>query len=118
MQKKLKRWNYRDHYYSNLPEEDLKEEEIHIGKLTSPIYSLQKISSLMSQQEHCLEWLRVAALCRSDVTLTTFQWEGVNGSRLATEYPIPRQCVDSERVLEWSEARAIDITQEGILEHA
>ncbi|KAF2846518.1 hypothetical protein T440DRAFT_510833 [Plenodomus tracheiphilus IPT5] len=95
--KKLKHWNYRAHYYEHLADVELKEEEIHV--------------------EHCLEWLRIAALCRSDITLTTFQWEGVNGSRLATEYPIPRQCVDSARVLQWSEDRAIDITQEGVLEH-
>lgn len=69
------------------------------------------------EQEHCLEWLRIAVLCRSDITLTTFQWEGVNRSRLATEYPIPRRCVDSERLLRWSEDRAVDITQEGVLEH-
>ncbi|KAF2711444.1 hypothetical protein K504DRAFT_489325 [Pleomassaria siparia CBS 279.74] len=94
--KKLKRWNYRAHYYGNLSDAELKEEEVHI--------------------EHCLEWLRIAALCRSDITLTTFRWEGVNGSRLATEYPVPRQCVDSERVLRWSEDRAVDITQEGLLE--
>ncbi|KAF2684870.1 hypothetical protein K458DRAFT_431144 [Lentithecium fluviatile CBS 122367] len=96
--KKLKRWNYRSHYYGNLSDADLNEEEIHV--------------------EHCLEWLRVAALCRSDTTLTTFQWEGANGSRLATEYPIPRMCVDSEQVMQWSEERAVDITQEGILEHS
>ncbi|KAL7621387.1 hypothetical protein AAE478_008709 [Parahypoxylon ruwenzoriense] len=94
--KKLKHWNYRSHYYGNLSDVELKEEESHI--------------------EHCLEWLRVAALCRGDTTLTTFHWGGRDGSSLQTDYPIPHQCVNSERLLRWSEERAVDITQEGLLE--
>jgi hypothetical protein len=66
--------------------------------------------------EHCLEWLRVAVLCRADTTLTTFQWGGHNMSSLETEYPIPRQCADSDRILRWSEEHAVDISKEGLLE--
>lgn len=33
LQKKLKHWNYRPHYYGNLTDAELKEEELHIGKL-------------------------------------------------------------------------------------
>lgn len=35
LQKKLKRWNYRAHYYGNLLGPELKEEEVHIGKLSA-----------------------------------------------------------------------------------
>ncbi|KAI0602838.1 hypothetical protein F4775DRAFT_597977 [Biscogniauxia sp. FL1348] len=94
--KKLKHWIYRSHYYGNISATDLEEEEAHI--------------------EHCLEWLRVAVLCRGDTTLTTFRWGGRGGSSLETEYPIPRQCVDSDRLLEWSERHSVDITQQGLLE--
>ncbi|OTA92755.1 hypothetical protein M434DRAFT_31512 [Hypoxylon sp. CO27-5] len=93
--KKLKHWIYRSYYYGNATI-DLEEEEAHI--------------------EHCLEWLRVAAICRGDTTLTTFQWGGPDGSNLETEYPIPRQCVNSEKLLRWSEERSVDITQDGLLE--
>ncbi|KAI0183600.1 hypothetical protein EV127DRAFT_446444 [Xylaria flabelliformis] len=65
--------------------------------------------------EHCLEWLRVAVLCRCDTTLSTFQWGGHNNSSLETEYPIPRQCVNSDKILRWSRDHAVDITQDGIL---
>ncbi|KAI2768969.1 hypothetical protein F4815DRAFT_489826 [Daldinia loculata] len=96
--KKLKHWIYRSDYYGNMSAIELEEEEAHI--------------------EHCLEWLRVAALCRGDTTLTTFQWRKGERVSLETEYPIPRQCVNSERLLKWSEERAVDINQEGLLERA
>ncbi|KAI3323801.1 hypothetical protein HD806DRAFT_74728 [Xylariaceae sp. AK1471] len=97
--KKLKHWNFRSYYHANLTNAEIEEEEYHI--------------------EHCLEWLRVAALCRGDTTLTTLHWGGgPDRTLLQTEYPIPRQCVDSERILAWSEERAVDITEEGLLERA
>lgn len=72
-------------------------------------------NSTLGTTEHCLELLRVASLCRSDTTLTTFQWGGPNGTKLETEYPIPHQCIDHEKVLGWSKAHAVDIGKKGIL---
>ncbi|KAI1759590.1 hypothetical protein GGR53DRAFT_527080 [Hypoxylon sp. FL1150] len=94
--KKIKHWIYRSYYYGNTSAINLEEEEAHI--------------------EHCLEWLRVAALCRGDTTLTTFRWGGEKGQYLETEYPIPRACVNGEKILEWSEKHAVDITGEGVLQ--
>jgi hypothetical protein len=92
----VKHWIHRSFYYGDLSNDEATEIEFHI--------------------EHCLEWLRVAVLCRADTTLTTFQWGGHNMSSLETEYPIPRQCADSDRILRWSEEHAVDISKEGLLE--
>lgn len=70
----------------------------------------------MIPPEHCLEWIRMGVLCRSDITLSVLQWDSETGSRLETEYPIPRKCIDSERILQWAERNAIDLSKEGILE--
>ncbi|KAK8055064.1 hypothetical protein PG993_000291 [Apiospora rasikravindrae] len=94
--KRVKHWIYYSHYFGNGSNVDQEEEEAHV--------------------EHCLEWLRVAALCRGDTTLTTFRWGGKKGGSLETEYPTPHQCVDSASLMEWAEERAVDITQEGVLE--
>ncbi|KAI1387573.1 uncharacterized protein F4822DRAFT_406969 [Hypoxylon trugodes] len=96
--KKVKHWIYRSYYYGNTTTVNFEEEEAHI--------------------EHCLEWLRVAALCRGDTTLTTFRWEGKERRRLETEYPIPRTCVDAGRILKWSEEHAVDINQDGLLQES
>lgn len=61
--------------------------------------------------EHCLEWLRVTTLCRGDTTLTTFAWSKHDPPRLESHYPVPHQCVDSERLLAWSRDRAVDSSQ-------
>ncbi|KAI1190177.1 hypothetical protein F5B17DRAFT_427823 [Nemania serpens] len=93
--KKIKHWIYRSHYSGNRSDTNLSEEAAHT--------------------EHCLEWLRVAALCRGDTTLTTFQWSGERKGVLETKYPIPRRCVNHQSLLAWSEERAVDITEPGLL---
>ncbi|KAF7532289.1 hypothetical protein G7054_g8111 [Neopestalotiopsis clavispora] len=94
--KKIKHWIYRPYYHANISGGELEEQEAHI--------------------EHCLEWLRVAALCRGDTTLTTFQWSDAKPGLLETEYPVPRQCVNWDELLQWSEEHAVDITENGLLE--
>ncbi|KAL1600857.1 hypothetical protein SLS60_007245 [Paraconiothyrium brasiliense] len=94
--KKIKHWIHRSHYHTNVSQAVLDEEEEHV--------------------EHCLEWLRLGVMCRADVTLSALQWDSPTGSRLETEYPIPRKCVNFERLKKWSEERAIDVTETGIID--
>lgn len=92
---KMKRWLYPEAYYPNATEQFLEEERQHL--------------------EHCIEWIRTAALCRGDTTLTLFEW--VDGM-LETKYPIPHMCVDEGQLLSWTdvEGRRVDIDVDGMIE--
>ncbi|RDL40101.1 Uncharacterized protein BP5553_00080 [Venustampulla echinocandica] len=90
---KMKTWLYPEHFYPNASSEWREEERDHL--------------------EHCIEWVRTAAICRGDTTLTLFEW--VDGE-LETKYPIPHMCVNGEELLGWSRERIVDIDQEGALE--
>jgi hypothetical protein len=46
LQKKLKRWNYRAHYYEKLSEAELEEEGVHTGKLWANALQLDEAMSL------------------------------------------------------------------------
>jgi len=89
--KRIRHWLYKEHYLPNATEKELAKQENHI--------------------HHCLEWLRVVALCRGDTVLTTLEWDG---DHLETEYPIPRQCVDSDHLLLWSQHHAVDLSGPGV----
>lgn len=90
----LKTHLYPSHYYPNASASFFEEETEHL--------------------EHCIEWIRVAAICRGDTTLTLFEWED---ERLVTKYPVPHVCVDEEALLGWTRenGRMVDIDEEGVL---
>jgi hypothetical protein len=92
---KIKRWLYPQYYYSHAPDTEMQEEAEHL--------------------EHCIEWIRTAALCRADTTLTLFEWVD---SRLETKYPIPHKCADAEGLLWWSreQGRDVNIDEPGVIE--
>ncbi|KAG9236805.1 hypothetical protein BJ875DRAFT_204094 [Amylocarpus encephaloides] len=90
--KKVRHWIYKEHYFAELTVEELEEQKLHIV--------------------HCLEWLRIVSLCRGDTVLTTFGWDG---DKLETEYPVPRQCVDSNHLLSWSQKNAVDLSDPNVL---
>ncbi|EPE31245.1 hypothetical protein GLAREA_12548 [Glarea lozoyensis ATCC 20868] len=91
---KLKTHLYPEHYYANASRDYMDEEREHL--------------------EHCIEWIRTAAICRGDTTLTLFEWVG---DRLETKYPIPHMCYVEDELLSWSRkaGRMVDIDEEGIL---
>ncbi|KAK8137991.1 hypothetical protein PG984_001371 [Apiospora sp. TS-2023a] len=111
----LKHWIYYPYYFGNESNVDQEEEEAHVAPIWPPQGDSILIRPLVIL-EHCLEWLRVAALCRGDTTLSTFRWGGKEGVSLETEYPVPHQCVNSASLMEWAEKRAVDITQGGVLQ--
>lgn len=92
---KMKRWLYPEAYFPNATGDFLEAERQHL--------------------EHCIEWIRTAAVCRGDTTLTLFEW--VDGM-LETKYPIPHMCVDEGQLLSWSEVqgRRVDIDVDGMIE--
>jgi hypothetical protein len=84
----------------------------HAKKTTFVSLATDKHEPISCTTDHCLEWLRVVALCRGDTVLTTFEWDGDN---LETEYPIARQCVDSNHLLVWSQHNSVDLSTPGLL---
>ncbi|KAF2468994.1 uncharacterized protein BDR25DRAFT_50259 [Lindgomyces ingoldianus] len=77
----LRHVNYRDHYFSNATQEELRDIQVHA--------------------DHCLDTLRNAAMCHSDTeSLTTFVWElGREKPLLSPQRPFHR-CVDWEGFVE------------------
>lgn len=90
--KLLKHWLHKDHYLAGWDEDRVYQYWKHLN--------------------HCIDWIKTAALCRSDTTLTTLAW---NGSRLDTEYPVEYTCVQPESLFEWADQRAVDVSEPGIL---
>ena len=98
---------YRKVYFTDLSDSEFEEAQAHVGRLMLKYFTL--VTRLTLHSEHCLDWLRVAALCRGDTTLTTLNWNKEGPvPYLDSEYPIPRRCIDWERLLDWSEARSVD----------
>ena len=63
--------------------------------------------------DHCLEYMREAAMCRGDTTLSTFQWAaGKPYSRVTSEH----ECVSWERLDAWARQRMVDMSDYGILD--
>lgn len=64
--------------------------------------------------DHCIEILRQVIMCRSDVTMVTYNW--VEG--LDNPYPnfnVPHQCRDFEKILDWVEDHRIHIPQSKVV---
>jgi hypothetical protein len=65
-------------------------------------------------EDHCIETLRQGILCRGDVSLGTYTYLS-GGSEITARSWANHQCVDTDALLSWTKARAIDITAEGLL---
>ncbi|KAK5994227.1 Transacylase cctO-like protein [Cladobotryum mycophilum] len=91
---KLIRQNlYLDHFYPNETEADAKERLHHI--------------------DHCLNYLRQAAMCHGDVGMSTWHWEA--GSRMPQGHTTPHVCRNWNAIDSWSKQRKVNIYQPGLL---
>ncbi|KAG2349828.1 hypothetical protein BDR05DRAFT_994816 [Suillus weaverae] len=64
--------------------------------------------------DHCVEILRQVIMCRSDVTMVTYDW--VEG--LDDPYPnfnVPHQCRDLEKILDWVEGHRVYLPQSELI---
>ena len=65
--------------------------------------------------EHCIAFLRQSLMCLGDVGLITFEWSP------ATLVPVANatthQCVNWERLREWTGERAVNMQKPGYLIH-
>ncbi|KAL5086659.1 hypothetical protein Trisim1_008744 [Trichoderma cf. simile WF8] len=90
--KRIRRHFHQQRYYGNMTEDEHIREETHI--------------------DHCLEYWREAAICRGDVTLSTFQWlEGKPFSRVYSDH----ECVNFEKLDTWARSRMVDTKDLSVL---
>ncbi|KAK8078577.1 hypothetical protein PG996_004747 [Apiospora saccharicola] len=94
--KRLRQYTWKEHYFPDSSEEDERLNRLHT--------------------DHCLEILRQAAMCRSDVTLFTLQWS--EGSRFPrADFSQEHECVDFDAVNGWAADRRVEAGTPGILTH-
>jgi hypothetical protein len=62
-----------------------------------------------------LNHLRKTAMCHGDVGLVTYQWSSNSLKPGATG--TAHRCVDWDRVMDWSQNRAVNMTKPGYLIH-
>ncbi|THC91034.1 hypothetical protein EYZ11_009516 [Aspergillus tanneri] len=65
--------------------------------------------------EHCIDFLRQSAMCHGDIGLITYQWSP--GSLLPIANATSHQCVNWERLDQWTKSRTVDMLKPGWLVH-
>lgn len=84
---------YSDYYYGNLTDANMQ--------------------YLYGHLDHCLEALRVSAMCSADTSLHTFSWgDDPSAGRVHTKTRATRQCIDWDRFQESMSDRAIPFDPE------
>ncbi|KAG9236804.1 hypothetical protein BJ875DRAFT_203897 [Amylocarpus encephaloides] len=86
--KRLRRHLFVENYYPNMTEAEEDRENRHV--------------------DHCLEYLREAAMCRGDPTLVPFHWE--EGKPFSSQESV-HECINWESFANWAESRKIDASQ-------
>lgn len=60
--------------------------------------------------DHCIEMLRQNIMCRSDVTMVTYDWvEGFDDPY--PSFSVPHQCRNFEKILDWVEDHRVHLPQ-------
>jgi hypothetical protein len=70
---------------------------------------------LTNLTEHCLDFLRQAAMCHADLGLITFQWSP--DSLVPVANATTHQCANWEKIDAWTRARTVDMMKPGWLVH-
>jgi hypothetical protein len=86
LQKRIRHFLYKEYYLPNMTVADIIRENQHM--------------------DHCLEYFREAAICRGDVTMSTFFWkEGIPASRVYDDH----ECVNFDTLDSWARERMVDM---------
>ncbi|KAI0907414.1 hypothetical protein F4824DRAFT_391668 [Ustulina deusta] len=96
--KRLRRWFYRDYYYPNATELEYNER--------------------MTHAEHCLEFIRQAAVCHGDITITSFKWLHDAAGHViepTTKEGALHRCVRWDRLSDWAKSRRVDLFDPNLL---
>lgn len=61
--------------------------------------------------DHCIEVLRVSAICTADLGLYSFVWAGKDATKPQARSNSPRKCMDWSKIEGWSRERMIPNTR-------
>lgn len=86
--KMLRQWSWREHYFPNLTAQEHRHQMVHI--------------------DHCIDWLRNAAMCSADTSaLAVFKWESSLPHPMLNTKRVPHRCVDWEAMMSSHEDRLV-----------
>ncbi|CZR59325.1 uncharacterized protein PAC_09217 [Phialocephala subalpina] len=93
--KRIHQYMYQDHYFPDIDDSQREMNRLH--------------------NEHCIDFLRQSAMCHGDVGLITFEWSPTNLIPIANA--TTHQCVNWEKLDQWTRERSVDMLQPGWLVH-
>ncbi|KAG6002682.1 hypothetical protein E4U21_002834 [Claviceps maximensis] len=102
--KRLHQYMYPDYYFPNLSPQQHEMNRLHNG--ASPIDT---------PAEHCIDFLRQSSMCHGDIGLITFEWH--DNSRIPVANATMHQCVNWQKLDDWTRARSVDMMKPGWLVH-
>lgn len=74
-----------------------------------------KTKYCLSLPEHCIDFLRQSSMCHGDIGLITFEWSPRN--RIPVANATTHQCVNWQRLDDWTKERTVDMLKPGWLVH-
>ena len=104
----------------DISQEDRDEWAAHISRFPNVVCFRRRLTLILI--DHCIEMLRVSAMCRADTSLSTFSWIKKGSRRYPTATDTgPHQCVKWESLAGWVRERSVNISDPTTLaypEHA
>ena len=61
--------------------------------------------------DHCIEYLRQAAMCHGDVSLTTFVWDTAQSLPILSPKRVPHKCVDWAQLESFAKDRSVSLAE-------
>ncbi|CZS88194.1 hypothetical protein WAI453_000614 [Rhynchosporium graminicola] len=93
--KRIHQYMYQEHYWPDLDDNMREMNRLH--------------------NEHCIDFLRQASMCHGDIGLLTFEWN--ERSRIPVAKATTHQCVNWEKLNDWTKSRTVDMMKPGWLVH-
>jgi Mycotoxin biosynthesis protein UstYa len=88
---------------------------LYLPPFSVPLIVLICTSTICQTPEHCLNTLRKFAMCHGDVGLVTYSW--LPNSLKPAANGTAHQCIDWDRLADWSKRRAVNMSEPGFLIH-
>lgn len=86
--KMLRQWSWREHYFPNMTAHEHRHQMVHI--------------------DHCLDWLRNAAICGADTSaLAVFKWDEKLPHPMLNTKRVSHRCVDWDALMRSHEDRVV-----------
>ncbi|KAH0440761.1 hypothetical protein CcaCcLH18_02431 [Colletotrichum camelliae] len=76
----------------------------------------KEIAINREHNQHCLEVLRMGAACRGDISIITHMWTDKDAQPIVNQ-TAPHECVDFNKVMEYSRDNAVDVYQDNYIVH-